>query len=196
MPKTVARRLPPRLLRWRAPTSDNEVGITWPALAGGVGVGTASALVCGGTGAPETDKPRNFIAASTDFSERGPNRRISRATMRARRVGTKTRPALCPDEANQLAACSSAAAARRRNSWLLRGSGSTAATWRYSHADSFSWYQLSRGRLSNLPARRTRPRPLPRRGRRHLRPRLPSRRPLLLRLHPRPGTPTTPRVPG
>jgi hypothetical protein len=37
------------------------------------------------------ERPRSFIAASTPRSARGPKRRTSRATMRARTEGLKTR---------------------------------------------------------------------------------------------------------
>jgi len=50
-------------------------------------------------------------------------------------------PARCAD-CSHFAACSSAAAASARNKRLRWACGSAAATWRYSQADSFSWYQL------------------------------------------------------
>src|SRR5260370_6640599 len=106
------------------------------------------------------------MAASTARRERGSNRDRRRATMRARSEGTNRRSLLCaPGCARRaaschFAACSSAAAASFTNSSLFLGSGSAAATRRYSQADSFSWYQLSRPDAVNIHPvlRRRRPR--------------------------------------
>jgi len=54
------------------------------------------------------DNPRNFIAASIGRNERGPKRRINRATIRARTVGMNIRSDFCPDATAHLAACCSA----------------------------------------------------------------------------------------
>src|SRR3954463_1667313 len=84
------------------------------------------------------------MAASTGLSALGPSLRTSQATKRAR-VCTLNSPGL--QLFAQWAACSSAAPASALNSCWWRGFGSASATTRYSHADSRSWYQLSRGLL-------------------------------------------------
>jgi len=60
-----------------------------------------------------TDSPRSFIAASTGFSARGPSRRTSAATSRARARGRNS-PGLA--SLAQCVACSSAACDSARNS--------------------------------------------------------------------------------
>src|SRR4029079_14596959 len=111
-------------------------------------------LVAGGRGdpprvpdeVPYMDIPRTFIAASTVFMRRGPKRRTSAATMRARAggaYGSGGRPAVFWISSAQIDACASASPASFRNSARRSSDGSASATTRYRNTDSISCPQLS-----------------------------------------------------